>query len=129
MSGGGYLFAKTLIEVPAMLLLSVMALSAGIYGIGNFHGASYVLHVLLYTAVMWSLECMAQLFAVQFDNPLTGMLMYSALLLCVCRCQSRCTTDPPPTHTTHTTVHALTPRPPPPTTTPPRPLAPLAPPQ
>ena len=71
MSGGGYLFAKTLIEVPAMLLLSVMALSAGIYGIGNFHGASYVLHVLLYTAVMWSLECMAQLFAVQFDNPLT----------------------------------------------------------
>eukprot|EP00937_MAST-01D_sp_MAST-1D-sp2_P001512 g1512.t1 len=75
-SGGAYLLARTIIEVPMMLLLAVFALSAGGYGIVNFAGSKYLMMVAMWAMVMWSFESIAQLFSVQFDNPLVGMLMF-----------------------------------------------------
>ena len=62
-----------------MFVLSIMALSIGGYCVSNYHIDVYGQMILLYAATLWSFESMAQLFAVQFPNPLLGMLQYMNL--------------------------------------------------
>jgi len=75
-AAGAYLTAKTVIEVPMMIALSVMALGSSAYGIANFDSAHFGMMVLFYALILWSFECMAQLFAVLFANPMMGMLSF-----------------------------------------------------
>ena len=75
-SAGAYLTAKTVIEVPMMIALSVFAMGPSAYGIANFDRAHFGTMVLFYALILWSFECMAQLFAVQFVNPMLGMLSF-----------------------------------------------------
>ena len=53
-----------------MILLSICAMGPAAYGICLFDPSNFVPMILFYALVLWSFECMAQLFAVQFANPL-----------------------------------------------------------
>lgn len=71
-----YSLANTVIQVPAMIALSVMAIALGGYGISNYHAAQFLPMLGIYTLTIWSFECAAELQAIQFGNPLVGMLMF-----------------------------------------------------
>ena len=51
--GGAYLTARTLIEVPVMLLLAICTLSVGGYGIANLYAPSFVQFIAMFAAVLW----------------------------------------------------------------------------
>jgi hypothetical protein len=76
MRPGAYLITRLIIEIPALLMLSMCALLIPAYGIGAFHvdniGAVVVAHAL----IMWNFEAFAQLSAVQFDHPLKGLMQF-----------------------------------------------------
>ena len=74
-----YVIANSVLQLPMMFVLSIMALSIGGYCVSNYHIDVYGQMILLYAATLWSFESMAQLFAVQFPNPLLGMLQYMNL--------------------------------------------------
>ena len=74
-----YVIANSILQIPMMFVLSIMALSIGGYCISNYHIDVYGQMIVLYAATLWSFESMAQLFAVQFPNPLLGMLQYMNL--------------------------------------------------
>lgn len=74
-----YLLANTLLQIPAIFLLAICALSVSGYGIGAWYGANYILMVITFALVLWAFESMAQLFSVLFANPLMGMLNFMNL--------------------------------------------------
>jgi len=71
-----YIFANTLIQIPLMLTLAAFAISVGGYGIGAWNGAGYGQMLLIFTATLWSFECIAQFFSVACHNPLNGMMQF-----------------------------------------------------
>ena len=86
-SPGAYVIANTFLQIPMMFILAIVALSVGGYCVSLYHVPMYGQMVLLYACTLWTFESMAQLFAVQFPNPLLGMLQYmnlwfSAFLFC-----------------------------------------------
>jgi len=75
-SAGSYLLARTLLEAPMIVLLSICAVSVSGYGVMRFHASNFHLLVAIHALMLWAFESMALLFSVLFDNPLLGMLMY-----------------------------------------------------
>jgi len=71
-----YLLARTVIELPVMLLLAVFALGVGGFGIMNFQASVFFPIVFVWAANLWSFECVAQVFSVLFTNPLIGMMSF-----------------------------------------------------
>jgi ABC-type multidrug transport system ATPase subunit len=69
-----YVVSKSIIELPMMFVLSFFALSVGLYGMADFDPDYFFTMIFVHAVALWSFECMGQLFAVQFDNPLLGML-------------------------------------------------------
>ena len=71
-----YLAAKTIIELPMMLILGICATGVSLYGMMAFDPARIAEVVAIEALLLWDFDCMAQLFAVQFANPLAGMLQF-----------------------------------------------------
>jgi len=69
-----FLAAKTLLQIPYMFLLTIFAMAIPAYGIGNFNTKGAPLMLLLYTATIWSFECMGEALGIGLKNPLIGML-------------------------------------------------------
>ena len=74
-----YCLANSFLQFPMMFILSIMALTVGGYCVSLYHVPMYLQMITLYACTLWTFECMAQLFAVQFSNPLLGMLQYMNL--------------------------------------------------
>mmetsp|Transcript_27970 Transcript_27970/g.65187 ORF Transcript_27970/g.65187 Transcript_27970/m.65187 type:complete len:672 (-) Transcript_27970:270-2285(-) len=70
-----YLVSNTLIQLPYMVLLAICSIGVSGYGIGNFEPSGFGKLLVLFTAVFWSFECIAQLLSLQ-RNPLLGMLSF-----------------------------------------------------
>lgn len=69
-----YLIAKTVIELPIMFVFAIFSLAIPGYAIANFNGSNFFPYMILFAGVMYSWETMAEMFAVQFANPLMGMM-------------------------------------------------------
>ena len=67
-----YCIANSILQLPMMFVLAIMALTIGGYCVSLYHVPMYGQMVLLYAATLWSFENMAQLFAVQFDAQQIG---------------------------------------------------------
>jgi len=68
-----YFVAQLLIQIPYMILLSAFCISVSGYGIGNWNIDAFVPALLVHAMFMFSFECVAQLYAVQFRHPLLSM--------------------------------------------------------
>ncbi|KAK3284935.1 hypothetical protein CYMTET_7438 [Cymbomonas tetramitiformis] len=77
-----YLVAKSILEVPMMFILSIFAISCSAYGVSNYNGDYYFEFMLVFTAMLWSFECMAQAMSVSFDNPLLGAMGFMNMWFC-----------------------------------------------
>mmetsp|Transcript_23912 Transcript_23912/g.45431 ORF Transcript_23912/g.45431 Transcript_23912/m.45431 type:complete len:215 (-) Transcript_23912:132-776(-) len=82
-----YLIITFLLEIPMMFVLSVFAISVSAYGLGNYDGNHYIVFLCVYTAMLWSYECIARCSAVTYSNPLIGAMVYmnawfAGLLFC-----------------------------------------------
>jgi len=71
-----YLIARTIIELPMMILLAISALGIAAYGIANFYANNFVAMIITYAVQLWAFETMAEMFAVSMENPLIGMLQF-----------------------------------------------------
>lgn len=71
-----YLLSRLIIEIPAMFLLYVCALLIPAYGIMNYPIERFVQGMLLWSLGINCFEGFAQMLALQFDNPLIGMMSY-----------------------------------------------------
>ena len=71
-----YSLANTLLQIPAMIILSVLAIGLSGYGISAYDATQFLPMLGLYTLTLWAFECVSELQAVQFTNPLIGMLNF-----------------------------------------------------
>jgi hypothetical protein len=71
-----YLVARTVLELPLMVVLSFCSVAISLYGMAGFDTDGMAGMIFLNASVLWAFESMAQCFSVQFDNPLLGMLQY-----------------------------------------------------
>ena len=55
-----YLLARFMLEVPMMFVLSIFAVSVAPYGISGYNGEYFHLFLCIYTIMLWSFECIAQ---------------------------------------------------------------------
>ncbi|QDZ19957.1 ATP-binding cassette transporter [Chloropicon primus] len=78
-SPSSYVFASSILQLPMMFVLGIAALTVGGYCVSLYHVPMYGQMLMLYASTLWTFESMAQLFAVQFPNPLLGMLAYMNL--------------------------------------------------
>ena len=71
-----YILSKTLIELPIMIILAISILSIGGYIMLQFNSSNIGLTIIVLSCMLWFFECMAQLMALLFTNPLIGMMGY-----------------------------------------------------
>ena len=71
-----YFISNAILQLPLCFVMGIFAMSVPGYGIAGFNGEAYLAFLCVYSLTLWSFECMAQFFSIQFDNPLLGMLMY-----------------------------------------------------
>lgn len=77
-----YLVAKSILEIPMIFILSIFAISCSAYGVSNYTGEYYFEFLSVFTAMLWSFECMAQAMSVSFDNPLLGAMGFMNMWFC-----------------------------------------------
>jgi ABC-type lipoprotein export system ATPase subunit len=82
LSPAAYLVARTGIEIPLVVLLSVCALGVGGFGMMQFNPSAFILIIAVWASMLWSFECTAQVFSVLFSNPLVGMMVYVMYWFC-----------------------------------------------
>jgi hypothetical protein len=68
-----YFVAQLLLQIPYMFLLSLFCIGVSGYGIGNWNLDAFFPFLLVHAVFMFTFECVAQLYAVQFRHPLLGM--------------------------------------------------------
>lgn len=69
-----YLIAQLLIQIPLLLIMSLSAIGVSGYGIGNWNSDAFFVNLIVHALILFSFECVAQFFGIQFANPLLGML-------------------------------------------------------
>eukprot|EP00616_Rhizochromulina_sp_CCMP1243_P005891 CAMPEP_0118998186 /NCGR_PEP_ID=MMETSP1173-20130426/62939_1 /TAXON_ID=1034831 /ORGANISM="Rhizochromulina marina cf, Strain CCMP1243" /LENGTH=888 /DNA_ID=CAMNT_0006949667 /DNA_START=69 /DNA_END=2736 /DNA_ORIENTATION=- len=74
-----YLLAKSLLEIPIMLIFSVFALGIPAYGIVRFDSSQFGLYMVVWALCLYVWENIALMFSVQFQNPLIGMMQYTSM--------------------------------------------------
>ena len=84
-----YSIANTLLQIPAMIILSVLAIGLSGYGISAYDATQFLPMLGLYTLTLWAFECASELQAVQFTNPLIGMLNFMNIWFRYARCITR----------------------------------------
>lgn len=82
-----YLIANFLIQVPALFVMSMFALSVSGFGVGLFNGDNYILLVLIWALNMWVYESAAQFCSLSSKLALVGMLnfmqfWFTSMLFC-----------------------------------------------
>mmetsp|Transcript_16122 Transcript_16122/g.22265 ORF Transcript_16122/g.22265 Transcript_16122/m.22265 type:complete len:621 (+) Transcript_16122:56-1918(+) len=77
-----YLIAKSMLELPFIVLLAVFAITVPGYGISNYNGDYYFMYLGVYTVMLWCFECMAQFLSVMFENPLMGSMGFMNMWFC-----------------------------------------------
>ena len=68
-----FALSNTLVQAPWMLIMSLVTLGIGAYGMANFQAAGFARMLLAHTVVMWTFEMFAQLLAAVSRNPFLGM--------------------------------------------------------
>jgi len=71
-----YAFARVLVEIPFMLMLSISALGIGGFAIGNFNVNAIWTMLLLYTSMLYAFETTAQVCSVVFSDTNMNMLLF-----------------------------------------------------
>jgi len=71
-----YVFAKTILVLPIMFIFAIFALGIPSFAIMDFPSGSFGQAVLLWSAVMYVFECLAEALSVWFEDPIVGMLQY-----------------------------------------------------
>ena len=69
-----YLLAKGMLEIPIMYIFTLFAIGIPAYAIMDFDAGNFGLYSLMFALQMYIWEAMAELFSVQFPNPLIGMM-------------------------------------------------------
>lgn len=77
-----YVAAKSLLDLPLMIIMAICAVSIGGYAMLDFYAPHYVIYIILYAMTLYSFECVAHCMAVMLDNPLLGMLFYMNVWFC-----------------------------------------------
>jgi len=68
-----YFVAQLFVQIPYMFLLSLFCIGVSGYGIGSWNIDAFFPTLLVHAVFMFTFECVAQLYAVQFRHPLLGM--------------------------------------------------------
>jgi len=71
-----YILAKTVLEVPIFFIWAFFALGIPAYVISGFYGPNFFFVVLVWVAMMFQFEALAEVMSIAFDNPLMGMMQY-----------------------------------------------------
>lgn len=71
-----YVFAKSLLVLPMMIVFALFGLLLPAVAIIDFKIDTFPLAMILYAALMYSFECVAECLSVWFDDPILGMLQY-----------------------------------------------------
>lgn len=71
-----YFVAQLLIQVPFLVVLSAFAITPSGYGVGNWNSDGYLTVLAVHALLLFSFECAAQCFAVQFAHPLLGLFNF-----------------------------------------------------
>ena len=77
-SPASYVMAKTVLSLPIMFIWAIFALLPA-YTFMGYDSSNYLLMLCVWACMIYSWECMAELLAVAFDNPLLGMLNFMQL--------------------------------------------------
>jgi energy-coupling factor transporter ATP-binding protein EcfA2 len=75
-SAVSYIMAKTVLVIPIMFVFAIFALGIPGYIIQDFPTSTFGTGILLWAALIYSFECIAECLAVLFDNPVIGMLHF-----------------------------------------------------
>ena len=71
-----YVLAKTILVLPIMFIFAIFALGIPSFAIMDFPGESFGKAILLWSAVMYVFECLAEALSVWFEDPILGMLQF-----------------------------------------------------
>lgn len=74
-----YILAKTVLELPIMILFAFAALLVPGYALSNFYLPNLLSMVLMWAISIYAWETLAQALAVSFDNPLLGMMNFMSM--------------------------------------------------
>ena len=75
-SGLSYVMAKNILTIPFILLLSVCCLGIPAFVIMDIPGEAAKMYFILFAALMFVFESVAELFSILFDDPIVGMLSF-----------------------------------------------------
>lgn len=73
-----YVMAKSILVLPIMLIFAIFALGIPSILIMDFPGSSFGKAVLLWSAVMYVFECVAECLSVWIEDPILGMLAFTS---------------------------------------------------
>ena len=71
-----YVAVHTLIQLAAMLIMTLFALGIPAYTIHHFVPSQFIPVIFVFAVQLWAWECIAQFFSLAYANPLSGMLDY-----------------------------------------------------
>lgn len=71
-----FLLANLILQLPAMVFLSLCGVSIGGYAVAAWNPGGFALVVVVFALILWAFECIAQLCSVFSSNPLLGMLAF-----------------------------------------------------
>lgn len=71
-----YMLAKTVLVIPIMVIFAFFALGIPGFAIQDFTRSSFWIIIFLWSTAMYVFECLAEMLAVWFDDPILGMLNF-----------------------------------------------------
>jgi ABC-type multidrug transport system ATPase subunit len=71
-----YIFAKTILVIPIMIIFSIFALGIPAFAVLAFDPSSFGRAILIWAATLYVFECVAEFLAVLFTDPILGMLQF-----------------------------------------------------
>lgn len=69
-----YIWAKTVLVIPILFMFSLFSLGIPMYAIQAVPKETFGAQILLFTALFWVFESLAEFLSVAFDDPILGML-------------------------------------------------------
>lgn len=76
LSGISYVVAKSILVLPIMFLFALFGLGIPLFAVQDAPGESFGILIVIYAAVMFVFESLAECLSVWFDDPIIGMLQF-----------------------------------------------------
>lgn len=71
-----YVFAKTVLTLPILFIFAIFAHGIPLYAIQGRSGEGFPMNTILYAAVMFVFESVAECLSVWMEDPILGMLQF-----------------------------------------------------